>query len=107
MAHFETIYGAGTCYENVVVHPHQVALWCHAFGVPTLDGLFDIMPAVDAIARIDEAIARINVGNPELRAALDDLDSLGLRGNRKLFEQMRTTLANHSDATISGVVEDA
>lgn len=104
---FETRYGAGAGQEQIVMNPHQEALWTKAFGVDSITGLFDLATAAQAIPVIDQAILRFNHDPEALRPSLDASDTLGLRGNRMLFEQMRRTLADHDDATISGVIEDS
>lgn len=106
MKHFETRYGAGVGQEITQVHPHQEALWAKAFDVDSLAGLFDLTSAKDAIQKIDEAISRFNHDPDTLRPLLDASDALGLRGNRMIFEQMRRTLADHPDASISGVIDE-
>lgn len=113
MKYFETRYGAGVGQEIVQVQPYQEALWTAAFGLPiqdgahTMAGLFDLTTAVKAIPVLDEAIARFNHDPDSLRRLLAKEDSIGLRGNRMVFEQIRRTLAEHDDATISGVIDDA
>ncbi|TLF72936.1 hypothetical protein [Nocardia cyriacigeorgica] len=103
---FETRFGAGKGMEEVRIDPVQERLWAAAFGVETLDGMFDLVTAAEAIPRFDEAIDRFNHEPDLLRPLLDPSDFRGLRGNRRVLEQMRATLADHPDATISGMVED-
>ncbi|MFI7527471.1 hypothetical protein [Nocardia salmonicida] len=102
---FEIISNGGSTVEITVVHPHQVALWQSAFE-RELAGMFDITPAAAAVAVLDAALARFQSHADELRALLDPSDWLGLRGNRRVLERMRATLADHPDATISGAVDD-
>ncbi|WP_156162007.1 hypothetical protein [Nocardia vulneris] len=102
---FETRYGAGAGAEEVRVEPNQERLWAAAFGVETLDLLFDLEIPERALPRFDEAIARFNHEPESLRHLLDDSDSRGLIGNRRVLEQMRATLADHADASISGIME--
>ncbi len=106
MKHFETRYGAGVGQEIIQVHPHQEALWAKAFGVDKLDGLFDLTSARNAIRILDDAIDRFNHDPDSLRPLMDDSDTLGLRGHRMVFEQIRRTLADHDDASISGVIDE-
>jgi hypothetical protein len=107
MRFFETRYGGGVGQETVQVHPYQEALWAKALGVDTLDNLFDLETSANAIKVLDQAINMFNHEPDNLRPLLDANDPIGLRGNRMVFEQMRRTLAEHSDASISGVVDDA
>lgn len=102
---FETRFGAGKGQEVVFVHPHQEALWAKAFGVETLDGMWDLETAAKAIPILDAAILMFNHSPEQLRPLLSADDMSGLRGNRLVLEQMRATLADHDDATISGAVE--
>lgn len=104
---FETIYAGNIGHEITAIHEHQWMLWCAAFGIQSLDGMFDITPAAQAIPVLDAAIGRFNTEADRLREALHPDDWLKLRGNRRLLEKMRATLADHPDATISGVHEDS
>ncbi|MFE2997938.1 hypothetical protein ACFXG4_23330 [Nocardia sp. NPDC059246] len=106
MKFFETRYGEGRGMEEVRLETYQESLWAKAFGVETLEGLFDLTPGDQAVTRIDEAIYRFNHDPEPLRTLLDPADTRGLRGNRMVLEQMRSTLVSHSDATISGLVND-
>ncbi|MCM6778018.1 hypothetical protein NDR87_31015 [Nocardia sp. CDC159] len=103
---FETIYADGIGREITEIRDHQWHLWCAAFTVQSLEGMFDLTPATRAIPILDAAIARFNAAPDDLRTALHPEDWLMLRGNRRLMEKMRATLADHPDATISGVHED-
>jgi len=108
--YFETRYGAGVGQEVVAVHPHQEALWATALGAQRIEDAlarFDLTPAAAAIPLLDAAILRFNHDPESLRPLLSPDDALNLRGNRMVLEQIRRTLADHDDATISGVIEDS
>ncbi|MFF4027018.1 hypothetical protein ACFYY5_29635 [Nocardia elegans] len=102
---FETRFADGNGQEVIQVHPYQEALWAKAFGVEDLADLFDLATPSVAIPKIDEAINRFNHDPETLRPLLDPSDSLKLRGNRMVLEQMRATLADHPDASISGLID--
>lgn len=104
---FETRYGAGVGLEEIRIQPYREALWAAAFGVADLGMLFDIETPERAIQKIDDAIRRFNHEPNSLRPLLAEEDRAGLIGNRRVLEQMRATLADHPDATISGAVEAA
>ncbi|MFD3594258.1 hypothetical protein ACFWU5_16140 [Nocardia sp. NPDC058640] len=106
MKEFELVAAGGSVYEHVGVADIQLPVWCMVFDVESLDLVFDMTPAADAVPVIDRAIARINSGDPAIRAAVHPQDRLGLRGKRQSLEAMRRTLVDFPDATISGVVED-
>ena len=106
MKEFEIVASAGRVYEHIGVADIQVPVWCQIFDVESVDLVFDMTPAAEAVPVIDRAIARINSGDPALRAAIHPDDRFGLRGKRQALEAMRRTLVNFEDATISGVVED-
>ncbi|MFI5777041.1 hypothetical protein [Nocardia sp. NPDC051570] len=105
MRYFETRFGGGVGLEEVRLEPYQEALWSSAFGVETLDVLFDQQTPARAIATLDAAIGKFNHDPDSLRHLLSPGDHRGLVGNRRVLEQMRETLANHPDASISGVIE--
>lgn len=105
MKFFEIRYGAGVGQDRMNVAPHREALWAKAFGVESLEGLFDQTIRGDAIPKVDAAILMFNHDPEPLRPFLDPQDRSGLYGNRKLLEQMRETLEIFEDATISGLVE--
>jgi hypothetical protein len=107
MRFFETRFGDGVGLEVTQVQPYREKLWAKAFGVETLDDLFDLATAAQAIPLIDAAILKFNHDPESLRPLLDPVDPFNLRRNRMALEQMRATLADHPDSTISGVVEDA
>ncbi|MFE5290222.1 hypothetical protein ACFRAQ_35165 [Nocardia sp. NPDC056611] len=105
MKFFETRFGGGKGLEEVRLEPEQIPLWAKAFDVESLDGLFDLATAEQAIPLFDAAINRFNHDPDSLRPLLDASDFRGLRGNRMVLQQMRATLADFADATISGLVE--
>ncbi|WP_280395573.1 hypothetical protein [Nocardia brasiliensis] len=105
MKYFETRYGGGIGAEEVRIEPYQERLWAAAFGVENLELLFDLEIPERALSRLDEAINRFNHQPETLRHLLDDSDNRGLIGNRRVLEQMRQTLADHPDASISGLME--
>lgn len=105
MKYFETRYGAGAGSEETVIQPYREALWAEAFDVADLGVIFDLDTPARAIPRIDQAIQRFNHDPDILRPLLSPDDVVGLIGNRRILEQMRATLAEHPDASISGVLE--
>lgn len=103
---FETRFGGGVGQEHIYIRPSQEPLWAKAFGVEKLDGLFDLETRDRAIPILDAAINRFNHDPESLRPLLDPNDVLDLRGNRMVFQQIRATLADFPDSTISGVIEE-
>ncbi|WP_157115043.1 hypothetical protein [Nocardia niwae] len=101
---FECIAAGGTYVSTPVIQANRDALWCAAFQVDSLDGLFDMTPADHAIPVFDAAIARFNDAPESLRPLVAADDPIGLRGNRKALIGIRTFLA-HNGGTISGAVE--
>ncbi|WP_280333103.1 hypothetical protein [Nocardia wallacei] len=106
MKSFEVRFGGGIGMESIQVQPYREALWAAAFGAETLDDLFDLTSAAQAIPKIDAAILKFNHDPEPLRALLSPEDPFNLRRNRMVLEQMRATLADHPDSTISGVFEE-
>ncbi|MEV6219810.1 hypothetical protein [Nocardia sp. NPDC051833] len=106
MKEFEIVAAGGSVYEHIGVADIQLPVWSMIFGVESVDLVFDVTPGTEAVPVIDRAIARINSGDPTIRAAVHPQDRLGLRGKRQALEAMRRTLVDFPDATISGVVED-
>ena len=105
MRMFECIADGGTYVSTPVIQPNREALWAAAFGRDSLDNLFDVTPAAEAIAVLDEAIARFNADPESLRPLVAADDPLGLRGNRQALAGIRRFLAQNG-GTISGPVED-
>lgn len=97
--------GTGTYTQITAVHPRQEAVWAAAFERDTLDGLFDMLAAPEAIKVLDAAIQRFNTHSEELRPLLDPKDRLGLRGNRGVLESMRRWMADNG-GSITGAYED-
>lgn len=81
-----------------------MALWCAAFGVDTLDGLFDMTPVDQAKPLIDSAISAFTRDPDGLRVLLSPDDHLGLRGNRLALLEMRDSIVRMG-GTITGAVE--
>lgn len=88
------------------VHPHQEALWAAAFGIEDIRMIFDLDSSETAIAKIDQAIQVFNHSPDSIRHLLNPGDVQGLIGNRRVLEQMRATLADHPDASISGALDE-
>ncbi|MFE5290319.1 hypothetical protein ACFRAQ_35665 [Nocardia sp. NPDC056611] len=101
---FECIDPGGTYHATFVVQPNRVALWTAAFDVESLEGLFDMTPAADAIPVIDAAVGRFNSDPEAMRHLITD-DPLGLFGNRQALLKIRNWLAQN-DGSITGVVDD-
>ncbi|WP_280389326.1 hypothetical protein [Nocardia wallacei] len=106
MKYFETRYGAGTGQERLPIRPEKEALWAAAFGVDNLAYIFDLDTPATAIPKIDAAIARFNHAPESLRPLLPPGEPGGLVRSRRVLEQLRATLADHEDASISGAMED-
>ena len=106
MRKFECIAEGGTYVSTPVIQPHRETLWSAAFGRDSLDGLFDVTPAADAITVLDEAIARFNADPESLRPLVAADDPIGLRGNRQALAGIRRFLAQNG-GTISGPIDDA
>ncbi|WP_306365294.1 hypothetical protein [Nocardia sp. CC227C] len=105
MRYFETRYGAGVGMEEVRIEPHYEALWAAAFDVDDIGLIFDLDTPARAIPKLDAAIARFNHDPDALRPLLPEGDRRGLVAHRRVIEQMRSTLADHADASLSGVLE--
>ncbi|MFD6400834.1 hypothetical protein [Nocardia sp. NPDC060249] len=104
MKQFHLIGATRTIESAPQIQPYREALWAAAFGVESLDGLFDMTPDDQAIEAIDRAIARFNNDPDALRVHLSPDDRLGLRGNRLALAGIRAFLADHG-GTISGAFE--
>lgn len=102
---FEIIASDSNLVSNPAVLDIRWDLWCAAFQVESLNDLFDVTPAAQAIPLFDAAIERFNTHADELRALLHPGDSFNLRTNRKILEGVRRFLAEHG-GTISGAIED-
>ena len=105
MKAFEYISAGHTFQESVLVQPNREALWAAAFGVASLDGLFDIVKVEDAIPLFDAAIRKFNSDPEELRALLALDDPLGLRGNRGVLVRFRQRMAQLG-GTITGAIDE-
>ena len=87
------------------VQPYREQLWCAAFQVDSLDGYFDMAPAGSAIRVLTYAIDRFDANTEELRALLHEQDFAGLRGNKRIFQGMRTFL-HANGGHISGAIDN-
>lgn len=103
---FECIAASNSYTSDFAVQPNREVLWSAAFGVESLEGLFDMTPAEEAIPVVDAAVRRFNDDPNSLRPLVARDDRMGLRGNRGLLLQLRAFLAEHG-GTISGAVEKA
>ncbi|MEU4709525.1 hypothetical protein AB0G00_24175 [Nocardia salmonicida] len=101
---FEIILSDQTI-ENTVVEDYQVQAWCLIFDTDDLSSLFDMTPAAEAVAVIDEATTRLRLRSEEIRAVITSQELLGVRGYRTRLLAMRRDLVNYPDAKISGVLE--
>jgi hypothetical protein len=103
---FECIGSTHNLMQDFVVLPTREKLWAAAFGVASLDGLFDMTPAAEAIPVVEAAVRRFNDEPEALRPLVDSSDPVGLRGNRSvLIELWKFLFAN--GGTVSGAVEQA
>jgi hypothetical protein len=105
MKHFETRYGGGVGQEQVGIDPRLEAFWLALFDSEPDDLVFDLDTAERAIPKIDAAINRLNHDPDSLRPLLPEGVKGGLIRRRQVLEQMRATLADHPDASISGPLE--
>ncbi|PSR64010.1 MULTISPECIES: hypothetical protein [Nocardia] len=106
MKAFEYISASHGFQESLSIQPNREALWAKAFGVDSLDGMFDMTPVEKAIPLFDAAIRKFNSDPEELRPFLAADDPIGLRGNRGALVKLR----KHMDllgGTISGAVDEA
>jgi hypothetical protein len=104
--YFETRYGAGIGQEVVKIRPDQEPLWAAAFGVDDIEFIFDLDTPATAIQKFDEAIFRFNHEPDTLRPFVPEGDRGGMIRTRRVLEQMRATLADFEDASISGAMEE-
>ncbi|MET8430175.1 hypothetical protein [Nocardia sp. NPDC004860] len=105
MKAFECIDRGGTYHATFAVLPNRVELWTAAFGVESLEALFDMTPDDAAIPVIDAAVARFNSEPETLRPRVAPDDPIGLFGNRQALLKIRAWLAQNG-GTITGVVDD-
>lgn len=97
---------AATNYESGwSVQPYRERLWCAAFQVESLDGLFDMTAAEPAIATLTAAIGRFDTNTEELRALLDPQDFAGMRGNKRILQGVRKFLIANG-GHISGAIDE-
>ena len=105
MKQFEFTTASGSYALSVAIQPNREALWCAAFEVDSLDGLFDMTPVEQAKPVLDAAIARFNESPDELRPFLAADDPIGLRGNRGILRDLRKKMVTLG-GTLSGAVEE-
>ncbi|MFE7798993.1 hypothetical protein [Nocardia sp. NPDC057440] len=91
---------------SIAIQPNREALWAAAFGVESLEGLFDMTPVAVALPLIDAAIAKFNDDPESLRPLLAADDPVGLRGNRGILRNLRAKMVNLG-GTISGAVDES
>jgi hypothetical protein len=101
---FELIAESGNYHQITTIQPYRERLWAAAFEVDSLDGMFDMLSAANAIPILDAAIDRFSTHSEELRPLLDPGDHLMLRGNRAALSGVRKWLAING-GTISGAKE--
>lgn len=106
MKSFEYISASHLLQESVTIQPNREALWAAAFGVSTIDGMFDMTAVEDAIPLFDAAIRKFNSDPEELRALVAADDILGLRGNRGALLRIRQRMAKFG-GTISGAIDES
>lgn len=106
MKSFEFTAAGGSYALTVSIQPNREALWCAAFGVESLEGLFDMTPVDQAKPVLDAAIARFNDDPESLRPLLAADDPMGLRGNRGILRDLRKKMVNLG-GTISGAVDES
>ncbi|MGY1946555.1 hypothetical protein [Nocardia asiatica] len=107
MKYFETRYGSGAGQEVVKVRPEKEDLYKAAFGVDDIEYIFDLDTPETAIPKLDAAIGRFNHEPEALRPFLPPNERGGLVRTRQVLEQMRATLADFPDSSISGAMEEA
>jgi hypothetical protein len=106
MKTFEFISDGHNFQESVAVQPNREALWCAAFGVASLDGLFDVVRVEDALPMFDRAIQRFNEDPESLRPLVAADDPVGLRGNRGVLLKLRKRMAQLG-GTITGAIDES
>jgi hypothetical protein len=105
---FEQVSGTGTYVQVVAIQePHHGNLYRAAFGVSTLDGMFDMTPAADALPILDAAVAVMDANKPTWKYTYTDpadLTPVGVKYNR-----MRNVIAGMRNfcATQGGTVHGA
>ena len=104
MKTFEFVSENHSFQESVAVHPAREALWCAAFGVETLDGLFDVVRVEEAIPRFDAAIRKFNEDPESLRPLMAVDDPVGMRGNRGILLKIRKRMAQLG-GTVTGAID--
>ena len=98
---------AATNYESSwSIQPYRDALWCAAFQVDSLDGLFDMAPTTAAVEVLTAAIDRFDSRTEDLRLLVAEEDFAGLRGNKRILQGMRKFLLANG-GHISGAIDEA
>lgn len=103
---FECIGATHNLMHDFVILPTREKLWAAAFGVESVDNLFDMTPAADAIPVVEAAVQRFNSAPETLRPLVDASDPVGLRGNRAVLIELWKFLHDNG-GTVSGAVEQA
>lgn len=106
MKSFEFTAAGGSYAMSIAIQPNREALWCAAFDVDSLEGLFDMTPVDQAKPVLDAAIAKFNDDPESLRPLLAVDDPVGLRGNRGILRSLRAKMVNLG-GTISGAVDES
>ncbi|WP_280357061.1 hypothetical protein [Nocardia otitidiscaviarum] len=106
MKYFETRFGGGVASEKIVVAPDLEPLWLALFDTAADDLVFDLDTPASALPKLDAAINRLNHDPDSVRHLLPAGANGGLVRRRRVLEQMRRTLADNADASISGPLED-
>lgn len=101
---FHAVASIASCESSWTIQPYRERLWCAAFQVDSLDGLFDMAVATDALPVLNAAISRFDTHTEELRALLDPQDFAVLRGNQRILKGMRKFLLR-CGGHISGAID--
>lgn len=106
MKSFEHLAHGEGYAQSIFIQPNREALWAKAFGVESLDDLFDMTPVEQALPLFDAAISAFNDDPDRLRPLLAADDLMGLRGNRGLLIKVRMKLDKFG-GTISGALDES
>lgn len=96
MKEFEIISNGGKTADHIQIPAEYEAAITDLF-----DATFDMHTAADVIPAIDKAKAKLQADPDKYRGMLTSTS--GLRHIRSMLDAMRETLANASDATVSGL----
>ena len=105
MKAFEYISAKNNLHGSLVVAPNRERLWAAAFGVDSLDMLFDMTPVEEAMPLFAAAIRKFNEDPESLRPLLAADDPVGLRGNRGALIKIWQRMAQLG-GTISGAIDE-